>query len=109
MIVRTWRASAATDRRHSYPEHFAAAVLPALRSVPGFLGAYLLEREVGAEVEFVVQSLWASAEAVAGFAGPQPLVAVVHPEAAALLLRYDETVTHHVVLAAPDGPPSPAA
>jgi heme-degrading monooxygenase HmoA len=109
MIVRTWRAIAAPDRRRLYPEHFATAVLPKLRAVPGFLGAYLLERETGAEIEFVVQTLWVSLEAVAEFAGPRPEVAVVDPEAAATLLRYDEVVTHHVALAAPDGLPSAAA
>jgi heme-degrading monooxygenase HmoA len=100
MIVRTWRASAAPDRRRLYPQHFTADVLPKLRGIPGFLGAYLLERETDAEVEFVVQTLWASADAIARFAGPRPEVAVVEPEAAAALLRYDATVTHHVALVA---------
>ena len=109
MIVRSWRASAARDQRHRYPEHFATTVLPKLRAVPGFLGAYLLAREVGTEVEFVVQTLWASEAAVASFAGPEPDVAVVDPEAAALLLRHDASVTHHTVLLAPDEPPGSAA
>ena len=101
MIVRTWRASAAKDRRELYPHHFTADVLPKLRGIPGFLGAYLLERETGAEVEFVVQTLWESADAVARFAGPRPEVAVVEPDAAAALERYDATVTHHVALVSP--------
>ncbi len=105
MIVRTWRASAARDQRQLYPQHFTAAVLPKLRAVPGFLGAYLLACDVGADVEFVVQTLWASEEAVASFAGPRPEVAVVDREAAAMLLRHDTFVTHHTVLVAPDEPP----
>ena len=57
MIIRTWRARAAPDRRDLYPRHFTATVLPKLREISGFLGAYLLARDVGAEVEFVVQTL----------------------------------------------------
>jgi heme-degrading monooxygenase HmoA len=109
MIARTWRARAAADRRQLYPRHFADVVLPKLRALPGFLGAYLLQREVGQEVEFVVQTLWASEEAIAGFAGLRPEVAVVDPEAEAALVRYDATVSHYTVLVGPDERPTPAA
>jgi heme-degrading monooxygenase HmoA len=109
MIVRTWRASADPDRRKLYPMHFTAAVLPKLRGVPGFLGAYLLEREVDTEIEFVVQTLWESWEAVGRFAGARPEVAVVDAEASAVLRRYDATVAHYAVLVAPEDSPTPTA
>jgi heme-degrading monooxygenase HmoA len=98
MIIRTWRARAAVDQRDGYPRHFAAVVLPRLRSVPGFLGAQLLARDTDGEVEFVVQTRWASREAVERFAGPTPDVAVVDPDAEATLTAYDRAVTHHEVL-----------
>jgi hypothetical protein len=53
------------------------------------------------EVEFLVLTLWESMEAIRGFAGEQPEVAVVEPEARAALVRFDSTVTHYEVLAAP--------
>jgi hypothetical protein len=98
MIVRTWRARTAPDQRHRYPRHFAEVVLPRLRSVPGFLGAQLLGRDAGGEVELVVQTRWASREAVERFAGPTWDVAVVDPDAEATLTAYDRTVTHHELL-----------
>ena len=98
MIVRTWRARAAADERERYPRHFAAVVLPRLREVPGFLGALLLGRDADGGVEFVVQSRWASREAVARFGGATPDVAVVDPDAEATLTAYDHTVTHHELL-----------
>lgn len=101
MIARTWRARAAADAAHLYPQHLAREVLPKLQALDGFLGAYLLRRDDGAEVEFVVQTLWASHEAIGRFAGAQPEVAVVEPEAAAVLLSYDRTVTHHEVVLSP--------
>lgn len=41
---------------------------------------------------------------VRAFAGEQPEVAVVEPEARAVLVRFDDTVSHYEVLAAPDDP-----
>ena len=47
------------------------------------------------EVEVVVETEWDSMGAVRGFAGDTPEVAVVEPEARAVLARWDEHVTHH--------------
>jgi hypothetical protein len=40
-------------------------------------------------------------EAIRAFPGDQPELAVVEPEARAALMRFDATVTHYEVLAAP--------
>ena len=108
MILRSWRARAAADRAHLYPEHLVGAVLPRLRTLPGFLGAYLLRRVEGDEVEFVVQTLWASMAAVEQFAGPTPELAVVEPAARAALTSYDATVRHYDVLVSPSEPSAPS-
>jgi len=101
MIIRTWRARAAADRAHLYPRHFADVVLPRLDALPGFAGAYLLRRDLGGEVEFVVHTQWDSRDAIARFAGPTPDVAVVDPAAEAMLSGYDATVSHYEVLLSP--------
>jgi heme-degrading monooxygenase HmoA len=54
------------------------------------------------EVEFLVLTLWESMEAIRAFAGDQPERAVVEPEARAALVRFETTVAHYEVLAAPD-------
>src|SRR5262249_26448509 len=76
-------------------------VRPKLESVPGFLGLYLLQRTQGTEIEYCVQTLWESIEAIRAFAGPAPDEAVVEPEAAAMLKRYDRRGGQHQVLIAP--------
>jgi len=101
VIMRMWRARAAMDKSQLYPTHFAEVVLPRLRQIPGFLGAYLLRREAGGEVEFVVATQWATHEAIARFAGPDPTAAVVDADAEAMLSTFDAAVSHHDVLLSP--------
>ena len=98
MIQRSWRARAAPDRASVYVEHLAQDVQPKLERLDGFLGLVLSQRRDGDEVEIVVQTYWASMQAVARFAGPTPDVAVVEPEARAVLTSFDPTVQHHEVL-----------
>ena len=98
MIVRVWRARAELDRAHLYAAHFIEAVRPRLAALPGCRGAYLLRRVDGAGVEFVVQTLWDSMDAVEQFAGATPDVAVVDDEARAVLTSFDSNVKHYEVL-----------
>jgi heme-degrading monooxygenase HmoA len=98
MIARVWRATATADGADAYERHFTQAVLPALQGVDGHLGAYLLRGEgEDGRVDLEVMTLWRSLEAVRAFAGAEPAVAVVEPEAAAVLLSFDTTVTHRTV------------
>ena len=56
-------------------------MFPKLRAIEGYLGNYLLSRDVEYGVELVVLTLWESMEAVRRFAGPEPNKVVVEPEA----------------------------
>ena len=98
MIQRSWRARASADRAHLYVEHLTQTVLPKLEQLDGFRGVVLSQRRDDDAVEIVVQTYWASMQAVEQFAGPSPEVAVVEPAAAAVLLSFDPTVRHHEVL-----------
>ena len=99
MIVREWTARATPDGAAGYERHFRAAVLPELEATPGHLGSYLLNRPADNETVVVtVLTLWTSMAAVSGFAGPTPELAVVEPGARAVLLDFDERVTHHDVV-----------
>lgn len=68
----------------------------------GFQGLYLLRRQDVKETEFLVLTLWESMDAIHAFAGDQPEHAIVEPEARAALVRFDDTVSHYEVLAAPN-------
>ena len=97
-IVRTWSGVTSRDNAEPYLRHLREDTLPQLRALSGFLGWEVMRRELdGAEVQFVVQTRWASMEAVLGFAGEAPSVAVVPAAARACLERFDERVEHFTV------------
>lgn len=95
MIVRIWRGRAAGAREaEAYRRHIAERVFPELAALPGHRGAELLRRETAEGVEFLAVTRWESIEAVKAFAGPELDVAVVEPEARAVLADFDDFVRH---------------
>jgi heme-degrading monooxygenase HmoA len=97
MIARIWRGQATPENAPHYSAHATERVFPALAALPGHRGAYLLTREQDGEVEFLAVTLWDSLDAVKSFAGANPTVAVVEPEARAVLSRFDDFATHYDV------------
>jgi heme-degrading monooxygenase HmoA len=93
-VVRSWSARATPAGARAYLEHFERAVHPALRRLAGHRGVLVLRRSEGGAVEITVLTLWTSLEAVQEFAGVDPSVAVVEPEARAALTTFDTRVVH---------------
>jgi heme-degrading monooxygenase HmoA len=71
--------------------------------IPGFQGIELLRRTTDSDVEFVTIMAFDSLDAVRMFAGDDYEVAVVPPEARALLARFDARSQHYEVRAAQGG------
>jgi antibiotic biosynthesis monooxygenase (ABM) superfamily enzyme len=65
-----------------------------MRSIPGFRGADVLRRLEGEEVAFVTLTRFESLNDIREFAGDDSDVAVLEPQALALLSRYDERALH---------------
>jgi len=101
LIVRTWSAMAGAEGADNYIRYFTGTLLPELRKLPGFEGAYLLRRDLdeGGTVELTAHTLWESLEAIRAFAGDDITVAIVEPEARTMLLNFDRAVTHRSVAA----------
>jgi len=97
MIVRTWRGTATTVNADSYQQHFTTNVVPHLNDIDGHRGAYLLRRELDGQVEFLAVTLWESMETIREFAGAKPEVAIVEPEARAVLSGFDDFAHHYEV------------
>jgi hypothetical protein len=99
LIVRTWSATADPDGADNYSRYFAETLVTKLRGLPGFDGAYLLRRDLGGDgtVELTAHTFWKSPEAIRTFAGDDITVAIVEPEARAMLLAFDRTATHRSV------------
>jgi heme-degrading monooxygenase HmoA len=97
MIARVWRGAATKENADAYRRHATQNVFPELAGIDGHRGAFLLARESSGEVEFIALTLWDSIEAVKRFAGANPDVAVVEPEAKAVLSNFDDFVRHYDV------------
>jgi heme-degrading monooxygenase HmoA len=95
MIARIWRGRAMTENAPHYRQHATQQVFPSLARLPGHRGAYLLTRETGDQVEFLAVTLWDTIDSVRKFAGSYPEVAVVEPEARALLSDFDDFARHY--------------
>jgi heme-degrading monooxygenase HmoA len=97
MIVRIWRGFAESDKADAYHQHVTEHVFPSLQEIAGHFRAYLLRREVAGRVEFLAVTFWDSIDAVKQFAGDDPDVAVVEPEARAVLMEFDSFVSTYEV------------
>ena len=71
LTVRTWSATAASAGAGDCSRYFAGTLLPQLRELPGFAGAYLLRRDLGEDgtAELTAHTFWESPEAIRAFAG----------------------------------------
>jgi hypothetical protein len=102
VIGRLWHGWTTRANAGAYEQLLRSKVLPGIHRVAGYRGAYLLRRDAGAEVEFVTITFFDSMDAVRAFAGEQYDVAVVPPEARALLSRFDAKSVHYDTLLAPE-------
>jgi mannose-6-phosphate isomerase-like protein (cupin superfamily) len=95
MIARRWTALAeGSEQADAYVSHFERAVRPHLESTGGFLGATVERVEADGGIELVVVTRWESMVAVRAFAGEDIDLAVITPEARAVLSRFDRRVRH---------------
>jgi heme-degrading monooxygenase HmoA len=100
LIVRTWSATATPTGAQNYRQYFANTLLPQLHDRAGFVGGYLLMRELDNQdrtVELTVHTLWQSAESIQTFAGEDATVSIVEPDARRMLLDFDATATHRTL------------
>lgn len=99
MIARVWRGWAPAETADEYQRHYENEVAAHLTNVHGFRGARLLRRTEGDEVAFTSITFFTSMQAVRGFAGKRPEVAVVEEAARRALSRWDDEASHHDVVA----------
>jgi hypothetical protein len=99
MIARHWRGWTEVQNADAYENLLKNKVLPSLRNVEGYRGAYVLRNDGPREVEFVVVNLFDSVEAVKRFAGADYSVPVFEPEAKILLCRVEPLAMHYEVRA----------
>ena len=99
MIARIWHGFTRPADADAYERLLREEIFRGIasRAIPGYHGIELFRRPTGEEVEFVTLMRFDSLDAVRAFAGEQYEIAVVPPEARALLARYDARSAHYEV------------
>lgn len=105
MICRIWHGWTTPANADAYESLLRSEIFRGIaeRGILGFRGIELLRRVAGDSVEFVTLMWFDSIEAVRTFAGADYEVAVVPPEARALLDRFDARSAHYEVRRPRDG------
>lgn len=97
MVIRSWEGRARPGAGDEYLVYLSESIIPEIRSLPGCLGARVM-RGVNDPDRFVVQTHWSDAESIVRFAGADPELAVVPPEARALLAEFEDRARHFEVV-----------
>jgi heme-degrading monooxygenase HmoA len=98
MIARSWAGATRAADADTYLQYLHATGLAEYRAAPGNRGVLALRRIVGDRAEFLLLTIWESAEAIRGFAGDDIGRAVFYPEDERYLVARDERVQHYDVV-----------
>jgi heme-degrading monooxygenase HmoA len=102
MIARHWRGWTKRESADGYEEFLKQRLLPDLRQIEGYGGAYVLRSDRLEESEFVVINFFESLDAVRRFAGEDYKTAIFEPEAKKYLSRIETVANHYEVRESPD-------
>jgi len=97
-IARHWKGVTTAANAEAYIAHLQGVTFRGLSPLVGFEGASIQRRDVADGVEFLIVTMWRSLEAIEMFAGADIEAAVVPPAARALLIRFDDRVTHYEIV-----------
>jgi|HubBroStandDraft_6_1064221.scaffolds.fasta_scaffold15919_4 hypothetical protein len=97
MITRIWHGWTTPANAPVYENLLRSEIFTgiAARRIEGYRGISLCKRDSGEEAEFVTIMWFDSINAVRAFAGENYEVAVVPPEARAVLSRFDSVSQHY--------------
>jgi hypothetical protein len=98
MICRLWRGWTTHENASAYEMLLRTRILPGIEAKKVCRKIQLLRREVPEGAEFITLLWFDSMDAVRKFAGENYEVAVVPPEARAVLSRFDEKSAHFEAL-----------
>ncbi|MGH6683751.1 MAG: antibiotic biosynthesis monooxygenase [Pseudolabrys sp.] len=102
MIARVWYGWTTPENADAYEALLRTEVFPwiAAKKIVGFHRIELLRAHANGEVEFATLMWFESMAAIKAFAGADYEIAVVRPDAHALLKHYDARSRHYEVVEA---------
>ena len=101
MITRVWHGWTKPENADAYESLLKSEIFLGIqnRQIAGYRGIHLFRRNLDDEVEFITIMWFESIEAIRTFAREDYEVAVVPPNARALLSRFDTRSQHYEVKA----------
>jgi hypothetical protein len=93
-IMRIWRGEVDTARAAEYLQRVTPVALRDYACTPGYRGAWVLSRPVGAVTQVLTMSLWDSMAAIRTFAGDAPEAAKYYDFDPEYLLALSLTCEH---------------
>jgi len=98
MIARVWHGVVSSGKADAYSQYLAGFGVRDYQAVPGNRGVHLLRRSEGAQVHFLLLSLWTSREAITAYAGPDIEQAHYYPFDLECLIDPEPRVAHYEVV-----------
>ncbi|WP_440871395.1 antibiotic biosynthesis monooxygenase family protein [Vibrio diabolicus] len=97
MIAREWRATCPKEHEEGFIAYLYETGIKDTSSTPGFLGAQILNRDLGDNAEITLLTYWEDLECIKAFAGENISVANLYPEDEKYKLNPDRHVSHYEV------------
>ncbi|OLQ86677.1 antibiotic biosynthesis monooxygenase [Vibrio ponticus] len=97
MIAREWKATCPKQYAEGFIAYLYETGIKDTSSTAGFVGAQILNRDLGDEVEITLLSYWQDLECIKAFAGEDIGVAKLYPEDDKYHLNPDRHVNHYEV------------
>ena len=106
MIARVWHGFTKPEHADAYEAMLKPELLPGIGKAKGYLGSYLLRRNVGDEVEFITIIHWESIEAIRAVAGADYEKSIIPEERRKYLSRHDAKASHYEIVSVHGSPAS---
>ncbi len=97
MIARIWRGYTKPEDADVFEMLLKTELQRDIRDAPGFSHSYLLRRDGGNDIEFMMVTLWDSLASIRAFMGPSYEASTAPEERRRYLIRYDATAVHYEV------------
>jgi len=97
-----WRGSVPKAKHAAYVEYVTQTGQRESHEASGNRGAYVLTRDLGAEVEVMTMTFWDSLDSVKAYAGGDPTHVRYYPEDAKFLTVFTPLAEHFEVVAGPE-------
>jgi heme-degrading monooxygenase HmoA len=95
MVARHWTGVTKPGKADDYIAHLKNETFPQLSSIPGFIKASILHRDLQEGTEFLIITEWESLGSIHAFAGEDATKAVVPPAVREMMMHFDDRVRHY--------------